>query len=202
MAKRIVLAGGSGFVGQALAASFLADGWEVHILSRGKASGKLLGTFVPWDGATIGSWAESLEDAAAVINLAGKNINCRQTSANRLEIVRSRVDSVKAVGEAIRCCSRPPRVFVQTTAVGIYGDAGDMLCDESTPAGDGFLGETCRHGKRQLKIVQRRAYAASCCAWASYWAVPVAHFHRSPNWSATSSAARSPAAGNISVGYI
>ena len=73
MAKRIVLAGGSGFVGQALAASFLADGYEIHILSRGTASTKLLGTVVPWDGATLGAWTESLEDAAAVINLTGKS---------------------------------------------------------------------------------------------------------------------------------
>ncbi len=144
MAKRIVLVGGSGFVGQALAASLLADGYEVHVLSRGTASPKLLGTVVPWDGRTVGPWAESLEDAAAVINLTGKNINCRPTKANLREIVRSRVDSVKAVGEAIRRCSRPPRVFVQTTAVGIYGDSSDTLCDESSPAGGGFLGETCR----------------------------------------------------------
>jgi uncharacterized protein (TIGR01777 family) len=143
MAKRIVLAGGSGFVGQALAASLLADDYEVHVLSRGAASPKTFGTVVPWDGATLGAWAESLEDAAAVVNLTGKNINCRLTAANLREIVRSRVDSVKVVGEAIRRCGRPPRVFVQTTAVGIYGDAGDTLCDESTAAGGGFLGDTC-----------------------------------------------------------
>jgi hypothetical protein len=144
MAKRIVLAGGSGFVGQALAANLLADGYEVQVLSRGGASRNLLGNLVPWDGATLDSWAESLEEAAAVINLTGKNINCRPTAANLQEIVRSRVDSVKAVGEAVRRCSRPPRVFVQTTAVGIYGDAGDEICGESTAAGGGFLGETCK----------------------------------------------------------
>jgi uncharacterized protein (TIGR01777 family) len=144
MPKRIVLAGGSGFLGQALAASLLADGYEVHVLSRGAAAHELLGTMVPWDGASIGSWVSSLEEATAVVNLAGKNINCRPTAANLEEIVRSRVDSVKVVGEAIQRCSRPPRVFVQTTAVGIYGDAGDTLCDESSAAGGGFLGETCK----------------------------------------------------------
>jgi uncharacterized protein (TIGR01777 family) len=151
MAKRIVLAGGSGFVGQALAASFLADGFEVHVLSRGAASSNALGTVIPWDGATVGPWAESLEDAAAVINLTGKNINCRPTVANLEEIVRSRVDSVTAVGEAIRRCNRPPPVFLQTTAVGIYGDAGDALCDESTAAGGGFLGETCKAWEKALE---------------------------------------------------
>ena len=87
---------------------------------------------VPWDGSTLGDWAKSLEDALAVVNLTGKNINCRPTQSNRREIVRSRVASVQAVGEAIRRCRRPPRVFVQTTAVGIYGDSGDKICDEST----------------------------------------------------------------------
>ena len=56
--------------------------------------------------------------------------------------------SVQAVGEAIRRCRRPPRVFVQTTAVGIYGDSGDRICDESTPPGGGFLGETCRQWEK------------------------------------------------------
>jgi uncharacterized protein len=141
--KRIVLAGGSGFVGQALAGRLLADGHEVIVLSRGK-SANARGTILPWDGSNLGDWAQSLEDAWAVVNLTGKNINCRQTIANRGEIVRSRVASVRAVAEAIRRCRRPPRVFVQTAAVGIYGDRGDLVCDESTPPGSGFLGETCQ----------------------------------------------------------
>ena len=144
MPKRIVLAGGSGFVGQALAASLLDDGYEVHVLSRGDASRNLLGKVVRWDGTALGPWAESLEDATAVINLAGKNINCRPTGVNLHQIVRSRVVSVQALSEAVRQCRRPPKVFVQTTAVGIYGDAGDKLCDESTSSGGGFLGATCR----------------------------------------------------------
>ena len=145
--KRIVLAGGSGFVGQALAGRLLADGYEVIVLSR-RGPRNVRGIVVPWDGSTLGDWAKSLEDSLAVVNLAGKNINCRPTAANRREIVRSRVASVQAVGEAIRRCRRPPRVFVQTSAVGIYGDAGDRVCDESTPPGGGFLGETCRQWEK------------------------------------------------------
>ncbi len=150
--KRIVLAGGSGFVGQALAARLLADGYEVIVLSRG-APGKARGSVVPWDGSTLGVWAKSLEDALAVVNLTGKSINCRLTQSNRREIVRSRVASVQVVGEAIRRCRRPPRVFVQTTAVGIYGDPGDTICDESTlgyplAGGDSFLGETCQQWEK------------------------------------------------------
>ena len=106
--KRIVLAGGSGFVGQALAARLLADGHEVIILSRGRPR-NARGSLVTWDGSTLGAWAKSLEESLAVVNLSGKNINCRLTQSNRREIVRSRVASVQVVGEAIRRCRRPSR---------------------------------------------------------------------------------------------
>jgi uncharacterized protein (TIGR01777 family) len=147
--KRIVLAGGSGFVGQALAGRLLADGYEVIVLSRGKPK-NVRGTIVSWDPSVPGpgDWAQSLNDALAVVNLTGKSINCRPTDANRREIVRSRVDSVKAIGEAVRRCGRPPRVIVQTSAVGIYGDRDDLVCDESTPPGTGFLAETCQQWER------------------------------------------------------
>ena len=145
--QRIVLAGGSGFVGQALAGRLLADGYEVIVLSR-RGPRNTCGTAVPWDGATLGDWAKLLEDALAVVNLTGKSINCRPTTANSREIVRSRVASVQAIGEAIRRCRRRPRVVVQTSAVGIYGDAGDKVCDESTAPGGGYLGEICRQWEK------------------------------------------------------
>jgi uncharacterized protein len=143
MVKRIILAGGSGFVGQALARRLLADGYEVIVLSRGQPR-NACGSFVSWDGTTLGDWAKTLDESAAVVNLTGKNVNCRQSEANRREIVRSRVASVQVLGEAVRRCRRPPRVFAQTSAVGIYGNPGDTLCDETSPAGIGFLGETCQ----------------------------------------------------------
>ncbi len=145
--QRIVLAGGSGFVGQALSGRLLADGYEVIVLSR-RGPRNSCGTVVPWDGATVGDWAKLLEDSLAVVNLTGKSINCRPTKANSREIVRSRVASVQAIGEAVRRCRRRPRVFVQASAVGIYGDAGDKVCDESTVAGGGYLGEICRQWEK------------------------------------------------------
>lgn len=141
--QRVVLAGGSGFVGQSLAASLLADGYEVVVLTRSPHAHGLRGIGVPWDGATVGDWANCLDGALAVVNLAGKSVNCRHTPENRREIVRSRVDSVRAVAEAARRSPRPPRTLVQVSATGIYGDAGDRICDESTPWGTGFFAETC-----------------------------------------------------------
>jgi uncharacterized protein (TIGR01777 family) len=84
-----------------------------------------------------------LNGARAVINLAGKSVNCRYTAENRREINESRVNSVTAIGEAIRACSKPPSVLVQSASLAIYGDAGDDWCDETTSPGDGFAVETC-----------------------------------------------------------
>ena len=148
--KRVVLAGGSGFLGRALAGRLLADGYEVVVLSRGR-SRNVRGGVLAWDGSTLGDWARSLEDALAVVNLAGKSINCRPTPSHRREIVGSRVASVRVLGEAVGRCRRPPRVFVQTSAVGIYGDSGDAVCDESSPPGGGFLGETCRQWEKAFE---------------------------------------------------
>ena len=141
--KRVVLAGGSGFLGQSLAASLLASGYEVVVLTRRPNDRSLLGTGLSWDGVTVGDWARCLDDALAVVNLAGKSVNCRHTPDNRREIIRSRIDSVRAVAEAVGRSRRPPRTLVQVSATGIYGDAGDRICDESTPPGTGFFAETC-----------------------------------------------------------
>jgi len=124
----------------------------VIVLSR-RGPRNVRGVVIPWDGSTVGDWAKSLEDSLAVVNLAGKSINCRPTAANRIEVVRSRVASVQAVGEAIRRCRRPPRIVVQTSAVGIYGDAGDRVCDESTPPGGGSLSETCRQWEKAFEEI-------------------------------------------------
>ncbi|MEY2495900.1 MAG: uncharacterized protein QOJ45_2392 [Verrucomicrobiota bacterium] len=142
--KRIVLAGGSGFVGQALAPIFVAKGYEVAVLGRGSAHRDDGVDYLQWDGKTIGDWTSAMDGAEAIVNLTGKNINCRHTTENRREIIRSRVDSVRALGEAIANCAVPPRVFVQTSGVGYYGDTGDRVADESAPLGNDLPAEVCR----------------------------------------------------------
>ena len=97
-----------------------------------------------WDAATVEPWAEALEGAQAVVNLAGKCVDCRPTAENRREIIDSRVRSVEAIGRAIAECERPPRVWVQASSLAIYGDRGNALCDESTLAGEGFAAEVCK----------------------------------------------------------
>lgn len=152
---RVVLAGGSGFLGRALAEEFERAGYEPVVLTRraGKSSRVRQ---VEWDGRTVGAWARELEGAAAVVNLAGRSVDCRHTKKNRREIVESRVGSVEAVGRAIRECVAPPKVLVQAGSLAIYGDAGRRLCDETAPAGRGFPVEVCRLWERAFDSLELR----------------------------------------------
>jgi uncharacterized protein (TIGR01777 family) len=141
--SRIILAGGSGFVGHALAHHFRTDGHDVVILTR-TARARTDGVReVAWDGRSFGPWAKELDGAAAVVNLTGKSVNCRHTDKNRREIIASRVVSVRAISDAISASAAPTPVWVQAGAVGIYGDAGDRLCDESAPHGTDFMADVC-----------------------------------------------------------
>lgn len=137
---RVVLAGGSGFVGQALSERLQKAGYEVLILTRAPSSGP---RSERWDGESVGDWARLLEGAAAVVNLSGAPVTLRWTESNKRLIRDSRVKSTSAIGQAIRQCRIPPKVWVNASATGIYGDSGDRECDESSQVGEGFLAETC-----------------------------------------------------------
>lgn len=149
--KRVVIAGGSGFLGRSLTDELTAAGYGVVILTRTPATKNSAQVeHVAWDGQTLGAWAGRLEGAAAVVNLTGKSVNCRYTPANRREIVNSRIDSVRVISQAILKCRRPPKVLVQAASLAIYGDAGDRICDESAPAGEGFSVETCLRWEKEF----------------------------------------------------
>jgi uncharacterized protein (TIGR01777 family) len=141
--SRIVIAGGSGFIGSALAAHFVEKGHDVVVLTRAAHARKDGVREVAWNGRSFGPWAKELDGASAVINLTGKNVNCRHTDKNRREIIASRVVSVRAIADAIGASATPVPVWVQSGAVGIYGDAGDALCDESAPHGQDFMADVC-----------------------------------------------------------
>ena len=101
--KRIVIAGGSGFLGRHLAETLVRRGYDVVVLSRNPNRYAGRGRALEWDGRTVEDhWVRELEGAYAVVNLTGKHVNCRMTKANRAEIKRSRVDSVRVLGDALR----------------------------------------------------------------------------------------------------
>lgn len=142
--KRVILAGGSGFLGHALAPVLVATDHHVVVLGRGDPSRENGVNHLQWDGETVGPWASVLDGAEAIVNLTGKNINCRHTPENRHEIIRSRVDSVRVLGQAIAQCKTPPKAFVQASGVGYYGDTGDRVASEDAALGNDFTAEVCR----------------------------------------------------------
>lgn len=133
MTKKVVIAGGSGFIGHALVREFDKAGYVVVVLSRSGSPVK--GAEVrQWDGETLGPWAEELERAEAVINLAGENIAQHWSKRTMQQILNSRVLSTRVIGQAISAASIPPKVWVNASAVGYYGDReGEELTESSAP---------------------------------------------------------------------
>lgn len=129
-----VIAGGSGQVGRMLVRDRVARGDEVVVLSRTDRPGPPRS--VGWDSRTLGPWAEELDGADVLVNLAGRSVNCRYHAANRREIMESRVLSTRVLGEAIKAAARPPRVWLQSSTATIYCHRYDAPNDEAT----GILG--------------------------------------------------------------
>jgi len=142
--KRVVLAGGSGFLGRALAKELRARNYEVVVLTRSPRKQTVGANEISWDGKSSGEWIQFLDDAEAVVNLAGRNIQCRYTPENVRELKASRVDSVLAIAAAMSKITRPPHVWVQAGAIGFYGDPKERLCDENSPAGNDTLAGICQ----------------------------------------------------------
>jgi uncharacterized protein (TIGR01777 family) len=142
--KRMVIAGGSGFIGSVLAMEWLAHGGEAVVLTRSPRQRNDGVIEAHWDGNHIGDWIQYLDGAEAVIGLAGKNINCRHTQEAVRELTASRVSAVQTIAAGIGHVARPPRVWVQASAIGFYGNRGDIVLDESSSAGTGTLAAICR----------------------------------------------------------
>jgi uncharacterized protein (TIGR01777 family) len=127
---KIIIPGGSGQVGTVLARSFATSGHDVVVLSRGPSNSRW--RTVAWDGESLGDWVAELEGADAVINLAGRSVNCRYTPENRQLIMESRLKSTKILGEAISQAAKPPRVWLQSSTATIYAHRYDAPNDEAT----------------------------------------------------------------------
>jgi uncharacterized protein (TIGR01777 family) len=125
---KIVIPGGSGHMGTILATAFHARGDEVVVLGRSPITAPW--RFVQWDARVVGDWAAELEGVDAVINLAGRSVNCRYNEKNRRDIMNSRVDSARAVGAAIADCRQPPRAWLQMSTATIYAHRFDAANDE------------------------------------------------------------------------
>jgi uncharacterized protein (TIGR01777 family) len=139
---KIVIPGGSGQVGTLLAHDFHRNGHEVVVLSRHPVPAPW--GVVEWDAQTLGPWAAELDGAGAVVNLAGRSVNCRYNARNRRDITESRVNSTRVVGQAIARAARPPTVWLQASTATIYAHRYDAPNDEATGVLGGSEPDTWR----------------------------------------------------------
>jgi len=150
---RIVLAGGTGFIGTFLRQRLAADGYEVVLLTRSPIQNGGETRQVPWDGQSLGDWKTELEGSHALINLSGRSVNCRYNEKNRREILESRVETTRILGEAVARAVSPPPVWLNASTATIYKHTFDRSMDEAT----GEIGAT-REAKDAFSIDVARAW--------------------------------------------
>lgn len=141
---RIVLAGGSGFLGKVLQDPFRDQRVAVSVLTRRSAEAQRP-NHILWDGRTPGAWEQTLDGADVLLNLCGKSVDCRYHDANKRAIYASRLDSTRLLGEAVARCDQPPRLWINASSATIYRHAEDRGMDEETgELGVGFSVDVCR----------------------------------------------------------
>ena len=157
---RIVLAGGSGFIGRALTTALIQGGHSVIVLTRGKPhSGGAVQTEVrhaQWDGKSGGLWMQQLGGADAVINLSGASLgDGRWTPRRKEQIMSSRVDATTALVEAMRTVARRPKILINASGTGYYGHVPEGELDENAPAGSDFLAMVCQRWESASEAAER-----------------------------------------------
>ena len=139
--RKIVIAGGTGFLGNLLVKHFQDKVDEIILLSRKAKQSQYPDTIktVVWDGKSLGNWTKSLEGADVLINMVGQSVDCRYTSKNKRTILQSRIQSTTVLGKAIGACLYPPKVWLNSSTATIYRHAINTCMDEeSGEIGSGF----------------------------------------------------------------
>jgi uncharacterized protein (TIGR01777 family) len=135
---RVIVAGGSGFLGLSLATHLASNGWSVVVLSRNPPRREGPWRHVKWDARSLGEWSRELNGASGLVNLVGRSVDCVKTPDHQDEILRSRTEATRALGLAVRSVDAPPPVWVQMSTAHIYGDPPDVTCTEDSPFGYGL----------------------------------------------------------------
>lgn len=156
---RVIIAGGSGFLGVSLAGHLAGRGFSVVILSRTPPKPKGPWRHVRWDGRTLGEWGCELEGTSGLVNLTGRSVDCIKTPDHCDEILRSRIESTRVLGRALRTVAVPPPVWVQMSTAHIYGDP-EVTCTEDSAFGYGlapFVGRAWEEEFRASVLPTQRA---------------------------------------------
>lgn len=142
---KVIIAGGTGFLGHELSQFFTQRNDEVVVLTRGASRTEHGLSFVHWDATTLGDWKVEFSDADVLINLSGKSVDCRFTEKNKKEILRSRIDATKVLGKAVKDTRSPLRIWINASAATIYDYSEDKARDEdSTELGHDFAKEVAQ----------------------------------------------------------
>lgn len=155
---KIIITGGAGLIGRALAEDLAKDGHEAIILSRRPQPGTVLPPGVrleKWDGRTAQGWGKLADGADAIVNLAGENLSAgRWTAKRKRAIMESRTQSGAAVVQAVQQAVNKPRAVIQSSAVGYYGPSDDKLFSEDAPPADDFLAGVCQAWEASTQPVE------------------------------------------------
>jgi uncharacterized protein (TIGR01777 family) len=142
--NKLVIAGGNGFLGRVLTKHFQQSFDEIVILTRHTKAPHQNVRYVTWDAKTLGDWKQELNQADVLINLTGKNVNCRYTAMNKAEILHSRLNSTRVLGAGIRNVPKPPKLWLQTSSSTIYNHAFQPNAETSNNLGDDFSMTVCK----------------------------------------------------------
>ncbi|MDH4222127.1 MAG: TIGR01777 family oxidoreductase [candidate division Zixibacteria bacterium] len=156
---RVIITGGTGFIGRTLSGHLVEAGYEVIALSRkAKTSSKILGekiTLAEWEGKTSKGWVNYADGAFAIVNLAGENIaGGRWTEAKKQAIMESRLNAGNAVVQAVKETKEKPKVIIQSSGIGYYGVHSEEIVDETVPLGSGFLPEVAERWENSTREVE------------------------------------------------
>ncbi len=136
--NKVLIFGGTGFIGLSLARHLKEGGFIPIIIARKRPEYSIDYEFLQWDAVTLGPWVKDLDNAKAIVNLSGKSVDCIKTPDNIDLILRSRVDSTKLIGKAIKEVPNPPKIWIQMSTAHIYGDPPSQICTESSSTGYGL----------------------------------------------------------------
>jgi len=159
MSRKIIITGGTGFIGTRLCQELLNAKYDLIVLSRNiEKSRNVFGdqvTTVQWDAKSSSGWLDYAEGAQAIINLAGDNIGeGRWTRKKKQHVLESRLLAGKAVVEAIRKLKNKPKVLLQASGIGIYGDGRDRVLDETASIGAGFMPDLARQWEQSVTEIE------------------------------------------------
>ena len=158
--KKIIITGATGLIGRKLSQKLTEAGHQIIVFSRNASSAKNIlkkdYTYIDWDYRKSDKWIESISTADVIVHLAGINLFAKRWNKKfKEEILASRKETTKALVDAVKLSQAKPEVFVSASAVGYYGDCGDKLLDENSPAGNDFLAEVCKVWEAEAAEVEQ-----------------------------------------------